>query len=497
MRISALGGNFAFFTPISDSNALAFDAAGSRKPVWILGNAAGEYFNQNHGEVTITNEDIEQQFENFKSGAYPPKPQELPIDFEHLSVKAGRKPGDGIAAGWIQDVELRENTEKDRKELWVLVDWNDDAAELIKKKKYKGFSPVFHPNWKYHGKKELGSTLLGGALTNYQTIPDCVVTCSLNPSAEGGVGTALASVTQLPYSERERRIREAIEARYPLTVGRDGATDYSQWVYVRDVYEDRVIFSRGSKTYEQAYSYNDDLSVTFDGDPTEVIVEYSPIAATNEGDTEMKVFKFKNAKGEDVEIPASSLGAISLDSLAEVNPAVKEAVAKIPGAGAKVVPVTEFDTLNTTLQTLSSEVTRLSQTTEAQAAELKAARERVRDSEIDSLIGTGKVLPADRDFLVELANTAPAMFEKRIAALKTAEPVIKLDQSHGRDGNAPNGGAVVMFDQKITDERTADPKIDTAEAIKRAAAKFPELAKARNVALSMPIGVGGVALSTH
>lgn len=492
MRVSSLGGNFAFFTPISETNALAFGADGSRSPVWILGNAAGTYFNARHGEVTITDEDIERQFENFKNGLYPPQPQELPIDFEHLSVKPDRKPGDGAAAGWIRDMEIRDNADKGRKELWLSVEWNDDAAEAIQKKKYKGFSPLFHPNWITHGKKALGSTLLGGALTNYQTIPDCTVTCSLDVDGS----SAFASVSQLPYSERERRVREALEARFPMTY-RDGSPDYSTWTYVRDVFEDRVIFSRGSKNFEQSYTYNDDLSVTFEGDPREVLVEYSPIAASNTGAEDMKTFKTKNAKGEDVEIPLSNLGAISLDALAEAVPAVKELQAKIPGADVKIVPATEFDTLTTQVQTLSTEVNSLSKRATSAEADLKAAREKARDAEIDSLIASGKVLPADREHLVELANEAPALFEKRLAALKSAEPVIKLGQEHGRTGAPATGDAVVQFDQKVTDEKTADPKIDTAEAIKRAAGKFPDLAKARNVALALPVGAGGVPMTSH
>jgi hypothetical protein len=56
---------------------------------------------------------------------------------------------------------------------------------------------------------------------------------------------------------------------------------------------------------------------------------------------------------------------------------------------------------------------------------------------------------------------------------------------------------ITSFDALIEAEKVADPSIrhDTAEAMKRAAAKHPDLARARNIALSLPVGAGTVALS--
>jgi phage I-like protein len=488
MRVSRLGRNFAFFTPI-DARTFATADGSARKPVWILGAAEGVWYNARHAEVPITSEDIERMFSNFSSGAYPPPPQKLPIDYEHLSVKADRKPGDGQAAGWIEDVDLRDNAELKRKELWLLVNWNDDGADAIAKNKYRGFSPLFHPNWITHGKKELGVTLLGGALTNYQTIPDCVVTCSLDPADKH---RAFADVSELSYSDRERRVRDAIQARYPLQ-SRNGEVDYSTWVDVNFVWEDRVVFTRGGKTWRQEYTFEDDLTVAFPRDAEETLLTDSPIAASLIG---VRFMKVKNAKGEDVEIPATSFAGFTLDALAQDIPAVKELLAKVPKAEDKVVSAKEFDTLSTQIQTLSTEVNALTKrATDAETA-LTTAKHRERDAMIDGLIAAGKVLPADREHLVELANEAPAVFEKRITALKAAAPLIKLGREIGRDGNPPPNDVVVQFDALVAEERKADSKIDTAEAIKRAAAKNPDLAIERNRALSPGVGPGGV-LMTH
>lgn len=485
MRVSALGGTFAFFTPI-DVRAVGLDtaSAGTRKPVWILGAAQGVWYNAKHGEVPITAEDIDRMFENFSSGSYPPKPQELPIDYEHLSVKADRSPGDGKAAGWIKGVDRRRNEDLDRLELWALVDWNDDAAEAIRKKEYRGFSPLFHPNWKTHGNKELGVTLLGGALTNYQTIPDCVVTCSLDPNR-------FASVEDLPYSDRERRVRDAVDARYP-TPYKDGMPNWESMTFVRDVFEDRVIISRSGKLWRVNYSIGSDLSVTFEGEPVEVIYTDQDVAALS---SEGRTMKLKNAQGQEIDIPAASFAGFTLDALAADIPAVREAVARIPAAGTKIVSAVEFDALTTQVQTLSSTVNAQGAKLTAAETELAAAKIAARDAEINGLIAAGKILPADREHLIELANDAPKLYEKRIAQLKAAQPVITLGVEHGRTGVPAAGGAVVEFDNAVAAERTADTKIDTAEAIKRAAAKHPALAQARNRELSIPIGPGGVALS--
>jgi phage I-like protein len=167
MRLQELDGNFGSFSLI------AFTA--NQEPAeWVLGLSVGEWYNARHGEVPITLDDIETMYRNFKTGQFPPSPQQLPVDYEHLSVKPDRRPGDGIAAAWILDVDRRNNGT----ELWLKLDYTEPAKARIKRKEYKGFSPLFHPNYTTHGKKQIGPTLIGGALTNYQTVPGCVLTCS-------------------------------------------------------------------------------------------------------------------------------------------------------------------------------------------------------------------------------------------------------------------------------------------------------------------------------
>jgi phage I-like protein len=458
--IISRGGQFATYAPI---NVTAF-AGATAEGVWQLAAKVGVWFNQRAGEVELTFDDIATMYSNFKNGLYPKSPQQLPVDYEHLSVQKDRKPGDGKAAGWIADVDLR----AEGNELWALVNWNADAKTAITNGEYKGFSPLFSGDWVTHGKKHLGVTLLGGALTNYQTIPDCVVTCSLDPRM-------MASVADLPYTDREERVREALTARFPPAY-RDGGIDYQSYVYARWVWEDRVTFSRGGRTFEIAYHFNDDLSITFEGNEYEVTVNTTPVTALSGG----IVMKVKNAQGQEVDIPAASFAALTLDNLSEI-PAVKELRAKVPAEGARVVDVKTFDSLSLSVTTLDATVKALSSENEKLKTQAATSAAKAVEAEIDSVISAGKALPADKPFLIKLSNTSTELYEERMTAIKAIDkPIIKLDTEHGTGATGTTPSAIVAMENAIVEERKLDPKIDTAEAVSRISKKNITLVDAYN-----------------
>jgi phage I-like protein len=478
MRIQDLGGNFAFYVPITFS-------ADSPTPVWVLQAQVGDWYNARHGEVPITRGDLTRMFENFKSGAYPSGLQKLPVDYEHLSTKEHRKPGDGVASGWILDLELR----GEGKELWGLIDWTEPARSKIQKKEYAGYSPLFHPNWITHGKKELGPTLLGGALTNYQTIPNCVVTCSLDPTM---ATRSLADIADLPLSDRERRIREAFDLQYPTVKNLEGYTDWEKSRWFRDADAENAYFSFGGKIYGLKYTADAALTITFEGEPFEVVSRYEPLVSLS-GES---IMKLKNAQGQEIEIPAASLAGLSLDALAEI-PAVRDLRAQVPATGTKVVDVKEFDTLTTTVQTLSTTVDALKTENAGYKKIADESAAKLLDQEVTALIAQGRMLPSEKEGMVELANTNRALFDKMITARKAAAPLVVVGIEHGSGGSGVNTGSpVVQFDALVDTIKKADPKMSYVDAIKLAANQNPELAKARNIALSLPVGPGGVAMAT-
>lgn len=401
--ITELPGNFGFLNVL---DVVALDAAPEK--VWIPVAQVGTWFNPNFGEVPITRDDLARMFANFKSGAHPIKPVQLPIDYEHLSTKKDRKPGDGEAAGWFEDLDLR----SDGLELWGLVEWVGDAKEKIKAKKYRYFSPTFHPNWVgLNSSKELGPTLIGGALTNYPTLPGCVITCSME---------------------------DGLAVRKP--------------------------------------------------------------ASSHTEDPNMKTVKVKNAKGEDVEVSLESLGGISLDTLSEAIPAVKDLRAKSANAP-DAADAAKVQELSTQITTLSSEVNTLKTAAEKYKADAEAAATKQKDleakaldQELVALEASGYVLPAEKDELKELATSNRTLFDKMIARRKTGKPLVALNTQHGSTGAGPGGDAIKEFDALVEQHRKDNPKDDYATAMQAVAAKRPDLAEGRRVAfaLAAPVGPGGM-----
>jgi phage I-like protein len=391
--------NVQLFTPI----ALSADDLSTPGAKWVPLVIAGNWYNLKRGEVEITSDDLARMLSNFKSGLYPPPPQQLPIDYEHLSMSPNRKPGDGIAGGWIQDLEIRENGN----ELWALVEWTDAARDHITKKHYKGLSPVFHPNYIAHGKKEIGVTLMGGGLTNYQTIPGC------------------------------------------LAASQDPAFVFAE--------------------FEESESSTD------------------PVAASLLGDS---IMKLKTKNGQEVELDPAALGALTLDALSEI-PAVKSLRDR---ADASTTTATELDTLKGTVTTLSNELNTLKTKNTELQEQATAARALAIENEITGLVATGRILPKEKDHFVKLAQASPELYADMIKARKESDPLVKIGAESGAGGGGQSQNAVVMFENAVEEFRTKNPKADFATALAAVAREKPELAKARNIALSLPVGPGGVAM---
>lgn len=128
---------------------------------WIQIARTGNFVSQRYGKFSITTADLTQMLSNFKT-VTPKAPTRLPIDYDHLSMDPQR-PGDGVAAGWISDLELR----ADGNELWGLVEWTPDAAKAIKARQYQFVSPSFVKDYVYKDGNVIGTTLLAAAITNH------------------------------------------------------------------------------------------------------------------------------------------------------------------------------------------------------------------------------------------------------------------------------------------------------------------------------------------
>ena len=88
--------------------------------------------------------------------AFGARGTDLVIDYEHQSLKGGQAP----AAGWIKDLEVREDG------LWAKVEWTGQAGEYLKRREYRYFSPVLRLDPANRRPQEL----MNVALTNVPAI---------------------------------------------------------------------------------------------------------------------------------------------------------------------------------------------------------------------------------------------------------------------------------------------------------------------------------------
>jgi len=88
--------------------------------------------------------------------AFGERGTDLVIDYEHQSLTGGQAP----AAGWIKDLEVREDG------LWAQVEWTGTAEEYLKRREYRYFSPVLRIDPASRQPQEL----MNVALTNVPAI---------------------------------------------------------------------------------------------------------------------------------------------------------------------------------------------------------------------------------------------------------------------------------------------------------------------------------------
>jgi hypothetical protein len=83
------------------------------------------------------------------------------IDYDH-------KARTGEAAGWVKNAEARPDG------LWLQVEWTPPAAQRIKNKEYRYFSPEFYNEWTDAQGVKHTDVLFGGGLTNRPFLKDLI-----------------------------------------------------------------------------------------------------------------------------------------------------------------------------------------------------------------------------------------------------------------------------------------------------------------------------------
>ena len=138
--------------------------------------------------------------------AFAARGTDLVIDYEHQSLSGGQAP----AAGWIKDLEVREDG------LWAQVEWTSQAEGYLKQREYRYFSPVLRLDPATRRPQEL----MNVALTNIPAIQ------GINPVVAKWGGEALTALTSQAKPEAE-----AVEATgAPETEDREVCKEKTRWV---------------------------------------------------------------------------------------------------------------------------------------------------------------------------------------------------------------------------------------------------------------------------
>lgn len=108
-------------------------------PDWVQIAETGQWKGHPEGPEIVTEEHLRSALATFKRH-YKAKDTALVVDYHHQSAVARMKKGPSApAAGWIHDMELR----NDGEELWARVQWNDPAKRAITEGEYRYLSPVY------------------------------------------------------------------------------------------------------------------------------------------------------------------------------------------------------------------------------------------------------------------------------------------------------------------------------------------------------------------
>lgn len=131
---------------------------GDKPSSWIHAMGVGKYQHAVYGEIAFTEDRIKRFAEGVKTRIRGIDPD---IDYDH-------KMHSGEAAGWVKAADARPDG------LWLFVEWTARAAQKIREREYRYFSPEFLDEWTDAQGATHPDVLNGGAITNRPFLKDLV-----------------------------------------------------------------------------------------------------------------------------------------------------------------------------------------------------------------------------------------------------------------------------------------------------------------------------------
>lgn len=123
----------------NDARVMRNEELPDQAPEWVELAHVGVWLGHPRGPEVITPQSLRSAMRAFERHQEEAG-NSLVIDYHHQSLRALRDAGPSApAAGWIQDMELRENGAS----LYGRVDWTDKAEQHIEQREYRYLSPVF------------------------------------------------------------------------------------------------------------------------------------------------------------------------------------------------------------------------------------------------------------------------------------------------------------------------------------------------------------------
>lgn len=397
---------------------------------WIQVAKVGSFVHMDQGKVEITPDMLSQMVENAKSF------NAAPIDYDHLSLKPkkDRRPEDCIAAGWTTgQYELRNTGQT----LWALIDWTIEAAQKIRDKKFRYFSPTYAKNYYSHDTgKPIGARLLGGGLTNYPFLQ--------------GMAEVMLRAPQITLTERQERVSQAFYEKYNADL--QANIHISEWLD-----EDALLAHRDGKLLKVPFALDDKLNVTF-------------------GESKEVVRVLKELSQEPVTMPNDNNQNTPAVIDLSTNPQFVELSSN-------------YAQLATQVTTLSSDLTTTRAALEESKKEL--ARERAT-SRVKTLVRVGKLAKKQEEWAIDYCLSAtPDQIIKWEASL---DQVVRLNQEDGSSESddvevTPKTDGIAAFQAAITEVMTTK-QLSYEAAVKDVSASRPELYDAYRLSFNNFTGDG-------
>lgn len=386
---------------------------------WVQCGVVGSFFSKRYKKFEITEPMFDEMIKNLSAGTDP-------VDYDHFSTRPHSErltPDAGKAAGWIHGLQKRSGG----RELWALVEWTKNAAELIRNKEYRFISPTIVPNFPDSTEegKSLGTKMVAMALTNLPFLRMAPISLSADDE------TDILQLAQVSVSEWQTRISEAFYNKFN--------SSFDMGAYIVDYFDNYVICRKDGKLWKIPVEVDKQLNVSF-GEPAEVIVNYKELSS-DQGDTTMSDPK-----------PAA------------LSPEVIQLQADMAAMGQKV------QAQATELSTVIAENKDLKQRLAKKDAEQK----------VDGLIRSGKLLPKQKEWAESYALSDSDGFDK---FAQTLDVQVQLNKEHGhgkevksRETDPESDAAVIAEFSKLVNDMVANEKISFSEAMKKAQEQKPELA---------------------